>query len=293
MKNKLFDDLIKQQMLHIDGEVSNDVWNKIQAKKENKKRFGFWFFNSANRTFILVGIVALSIVLGYTIFSKSNSNHNSSTTENISNNDIVVNNIQSKSEKTDIQNTADEKIDAKTKNVGAAEDNHSELKSNNENNNINKSNSFSNLSRSNPNVTSKKPKVSTKLSNNQNLNDDDIDLTKSNGPKSKNNKFKSNAQKKVNIQNAEIDEVLDDADIQLKNKFDFEVALLKKSNLISLKLNAKPLPKLTIPCPDFNNKENKSYVDFYSSVDLINRQFSDSANSIYLKKDQIKSIKEN
>jgi hypothetical protein len=59
--------------------------------------------------------------------------------------------------------------------------------------------------------------------------------------------------------------------------------LLKKSNLISLKLNAKPLSTLTIPCPEFNNKEKKSYVDVYSSVDFINRQFSDSANSIYLK----------
>ena len=33
MKNKLFDDFVKQQMLHIDGEVSDDVWNKISAKK--------------------------------------------------------------------------------------------------------------------------------------------------------------------------------------------------------------------------------------------------------------------
>jgi len=284
MKNKLFDDFVKQQMLQVESEVSDDVWNKISAKKENKKRFGFWFFNSANSIVMLFGIVALSIVLGYTIFSKSNSNHNSSSKENISNNDIVINNIQSKSETPDIQNTADEKIDAKTKIVGAVEDNHIELKSNNENNNNNKTNSFSNSSRSNPNVTSKKPKASTSLSENKISNDVvEIDLTKNNGPKSKNKKFKSKAKKNVNIQNAEIDEALDDADVQLKNKFDFEVALLKKSNLISLKLNAKPLPKLTIPCPDFNDKENRSYVDFYSSVDFINRQFSDSANSIYLK----------
>jgi hypothetical protein len=284
MKNKLFDDLIKQQMLHIDGEVSNDVWNKIQAKKENKKRFGFWFFNSSNRNFMLIGIVAVSLVFGYTIFSKNNSNHNSSSKENHSNNEIVVNNIQSKSENPDIQNIDLKNIDAETNNIGAIENNNSELKSTTENNNDTKSNSFSNLSRSNPNGTSKKPKASTSLSENKISNvDDKIDLTKNNGPKSKNNKFKSNAQKKVNIQNAEIDEVLDDADFQLKNKFDFEVALLKKSNLISLKLNAKPLSKLTIPCPDFNDKENRSYIDFYSSVDFINRQFSDSANSIYLK----------
>lgn len=282
MKNKLFDDIIKQQMLHLDGEVSDDVWNKIAAQKKNKKRFGFWFFNSANRTFILVGTIALSIVLGYTIFSKSN--YNSSTTENISNNDIVVNNIQSKSESPDIQNKDSKNKDAETKNIGSVEDNHSELTSITENYNNTKSNSFSNSSRSNPNVTSKKTKASTSLSENKISNDDvEIDLTKNNGPKSKNNKFKNNAQKKVNITNAEIDEVLDDADIQLKNKFDFEVALLKKSNLISLKLNAKPLPRLTIPCPDFNNKENSSYLDIYSSVDFINRQFSDSANSIYLK----------
>ena len=81
MKNKLFDDLIKQQMLHMEGEVSNDVWNKISAKKENKKRFGFWFFNMTKRNFIFLGLFALSIVGGLVLFSnhffqnKSNSNN--------------------------------------------------------------------------------------------------------------------------------------------------------------------------------------------------------------------------
>ena len=37
MKNKLFDNIIKQQMLHLDGEVADDVWNKIAAQKKNKK----------------------------------------------------------------------------------------------------------------------------------------------------------------------------------------------------------------------------------------------------------------
>ncbi|MCX6293364.1 MAG: hypothetical protein NT127_03590 [Sphingobacteriales bacterium] len=283
MKNKLFDDFVKQQMLHIDGEVSDDVWNKIAAKKENKKRFGFWFFNSSNRNFMLIGIVAISIVLGYAIFSKSNSNHNSSSKNIQANNEIILNNIKSQNESQNIQSADSKNIDAETKNIGAAENNHSEFNSNTENNNDTKSNSFSKSSRSNPNLTSKKPKASTQLSNNQNLKDDEVALTKNNVSNSKNNKFKSNAQKKVNIQNAEIDEVLDDADVPLKNKFDFEAALLKKSTPISLKLNAKTLPKLTIPCPDFNNKENKSYLDIYSSVDFINRQFSDSADSIYLK----------
>jgi hypothetical protein len=77
--------------------------------------------------------------------------------------------------------------------------------------------------------------------------------------------------------------MLDENDVYLKKNLDFQAEFLKKSSLISLKVNAKPLPKLTIPCPDFNDKENKSYVDIYSSVDFINRQFSDSANSIYLK----------
>ncbi len=281
MKNKLFDDFFKQQMLHIDGEVSDDVWNKIAAKKENKKRFGFWFFNSINRTFMLVGIVALSIVLGYTIFSKNIFNNNSSSKDKLSNNEIVVNNIQSQNKTQNIESTDSKNINTETKNIGAAENNYSEFNSNNQNNNNN--NSFSNSSHLNPNLTSKKPKVSTQLSESKISNDDENDLTKNNIPNSKNNKFKKNAQKKANIQNAEIDEVLDDADVQLKNKFDFEVALLKKSNLFSLKLNAKPFPKLTIPCPDFNNKENSSFLDIYSSVDFINRQFSDSANSIYLK----------
>jgi hypothetical protein len=92
MKNKLFDDFFKQQMLHIDGEVADDVWNKIAAQKKNKKRVGFWFFNSANSIVMLFGIVALSIVLGYTIFSKSNSNHNSSSKENISNVEPLLDN---------------------------------------------------------------------------------------------------------------------------------------------------------------------------------------------------------
>ncbi len=283
MKNKLFDDFVKQQMLHLDGEVSDDVWNKISAKKENKRRFGFWFFNNSNRTFILVGIVAFSIFLGYTIFSKNILNHHSSSKNIQANNEIVINNIQSQNESQNIQSADSKNINAETKNVGAAENNNNEFNSTTENNNNTKSNYFSNSSRSNPNLTSKKPKASTQLSNNQNFNDDEVALRKNNIPNSKNNKFKSNAQKKVTIQNAEIDEVLDDADVQLKNKFDFEVALLKKFNLISLKLNANPLPKLTIPCPDFNNKENSSYLDIYSSVDFINRQFSDSANSIYLK----------
>ena len=300
MRNKLFDDHIKQQMLHIEGEVSDDVWNKIAAKKENKKRFGFWFFNSSNRNFMLIGIVALSIVLGYSIFSKNNSNHNSSSKENNSNNEIVVNNIQSQNKTQNIESTDSKNIGAETKNIGAVENNHSEFKSNNQNNNNNNSNSFSfsNSSRSNQNLTSKKPKASNQLRNNKSSNDDVVALTKNNEPNSKdeeialtknniqnskNNKFKSNAQKKVNIQNAEIDETLDDADVPLKKNLDFQAVLLKKSNLISLKFNAKPFPKLTIPCPDFNNKENSSYLDIYSSVDFVNRQFSDSANSIYLK----------
>ena len=128
MKNKLFDDFFKQQMLHIDGEVADDVWNKIAAKKKNKKRFGFWFFDSANRIVMLVGIVALSTVLGYTIFSKNNSNLNSNSKDNHSNNEIVVNNIQSKSESQNIQNADAENIDVEAKNIGAIENSNSELK---------------------------------------------------------------------------------------------------------------------------------------------------------------------
>jgi hypothetical protein len=219
----------------------------------------------------------------FSIFSKNILNHHSSSKNIQANNEIVVNNIQSQNQTQNIESTNSKNIDAETKNIGTVENNHSKFNSNTENNNDTKSNSFSNSSRSNPNLTSKKPKASTQLSNNKNIKDDEVALTKNNEPNSKSNKFKSNAQKKVKIQIAEIDEVLDDADIQIKRKFDFEVALLKKSNLISLKLNAKPFPKLTIPCPDFNNKENSSYLDIYSSVDFINRQFSDSANSIYLK----------
>jgi len=289
MKNKLFDDIIKQQMLHLDGEVSDDVWNKISAQKENKKRFGFWFFNNSNRTFILVGIIAVSIVLGYTIFSKNNADISSSSKENHSNNEIVVNNIQSQNASPNIQPVKPKNIDV------AVENNLTESKSNNDvskktvqisstnnNSNVNKKvTSFSNAIDANSNFSLNK-KGNQQAKNNLIPSIDNIeDLVSINNKKNKHKNL--NAQKNIHIQSAEMDEMLDESDVYLKKKLDFQVELLKKSNLISLKLNAKPLPKLTIPCPDFNDKENRSYVDFYSSVDFINRQFSDSANSIYLK----------
>lgn len=39
-----------------------------------------------------------------------------------------------------------------------------------------------------------------------------------------------------------------------------------------------------IPCPTYNTKKGKQYFDFYSSYDFINRQFSDTTNSLYLEK---------
>jgi len=289
MKNKLFDDLIKQQMLHVESEVADDVWNKIAAQKKNKKRFGFWFFNSTNRNFILIGIVALSIILGYTIFYKNIFKNYSSSNDIHANNEMTVNPIQSKIESPKIQTIDSKNID------GAVENNLTELKSNNEvsektvqitstnsNSFVNKKAAVSlNTIDSNSDFSLNK-KTNTKSNQSLISNDDEIEnLVSTNNKKNKHNHL--NAHKKVHIQKAEIDEMLDGADVQLKNKFNFEAMLLKKSNLISIKLNAKPLSKLTIPCPDFNNKEKKSYLDVYSSVDFINRQFADSANSIYLK----------
>ena len=270
MKNKLFDDLIKQQMLHMEGEVSNDVWNKISAKKENKKRFGFWFFNMTKRNFIFLGLFALSIGGGLVLFS----NHffqNKSNSNNIhTKNEIVVNTIQSQNASPNIQ-----PVEPKN-NDDVVENNLSELKSNND--------------------VSKKTVQITSTNNNSNVNkkgnkqaknnlipsiDNSEELVSINNKKNKHKNL--NAHKNIHIQSAEMDEILDESDVYLKKNLDFQVELLKHSNLKSLKLNTKSLSKLTIPCPDFNDKENKSYVDFYSSVDFINRQFSDSANSIYLK----------
>ncbi len=289
MKNKLFDDLIKQQMLHIDGEVSDDVWNKISAKKENKKRFGFWFFNSSNRNFILIGIVALSIFIGYTIFSKNNADLNSSSKENHSNNEIVVSTIQSQNASPNIQPVDSKNIDV------AVENNLTELKSNND---VSKKTVQITSTNNNSNVNKKVAGSSNAIDANSDFSfnkkgnkqaknnlipsiDNSEDLVSINNKKNKHKNL--NAHKNIHIQSAEIDEMPDESDVYLKKNLDFQVELLKHSNLKSLKLNAKSLSKLTIPCPDFNNKENKSYVDFYSSVDFINRQFSDSANSIYLK----------
>jgi hypothetical protein len=289
MKNKLFDDFFKQQMLHIDGEVSDDVWNKIQAKKENKKRFGFWFLNMTKRNFIFWGLFAFSIGGGSILFS----NHffqNKSNSNNIhTKNEIVVNTIQSQNASPKIQ-----PVEPKN-NDDVVENNLTESKSNND--------------------VSKKTVQITSTNNNSNVNkkvtssinaidaNSDFSLNKKGNKQAKNNLIPSiyysedlvsinnkknknkilNAHKNIHIQSAETDEMLDESDVYLKKNLDFQVELLKHSNLNSLKLNTKPLPKLTIPCPDFNNNENTSYLDFYSSVDFINRQFSDSTNSIYLK----------
>ena len=50
----------------------------------------------------------------------------------------------------------------------------------------------------------------------------------------------------------------------------------------SVKIISKPV--YNIPCPTFNNNSNRFYTDFYAATDFINRQFSDTANSIYLQK---------
>lgn len=39
-----------------------------------------------------------------------------------------------------------------------------------------------------------------------------------------------------------------------------------------------------IPCPTFNGNSTRFYTDFYTAADIVNRQFSDTANSIYLQK---------
>ena len=289
MKNKLFDDIIKQQMLHVESEVANDIWSKIAAQKKNKKRFGFWFFNMTQRNFIFLGLFALSIVGGSVLFSNQFFKNKTSSNEILANNGIVVNTIQPKKLSPKIQT-----VDSKN-NDDAVQNNLTELKSNNDvskktvqvtstNNNsfINK-----NIAVSSNAIDSNSDFSLNKQGNKQGKNklipsiDNSKDLVSTNNKKNKHNHL--NAQKKVHIQNAEIDEMLDETDVYLKKNLDFQAEFLKKSSLISLKVNAKPLPKLTIPCPDFNDKENKSYVDIYSSVDFINRQFSDSANSIYLK----------
>lgn len=50
----------------------------------------------------------------------------------------------------------------------------------------------------------------------------------------------------------------------------------------TLKIISKPV--YNIPCPTFNNNTNRFYTDFYAAADIINRQFNDTANSIYLQK---------
>ena len=289
MKNKLFDDLIKQQMHHMEGEVSNDVWNKIAAQKKNNKRFGFWFFNMTKRNFILLGLFAVSIGGGSILFSNHFFKNKTSSNEILANNGIVVNTIQPKKLSPKIQ-----PVDSKN-NDDVVENNLTELKSNND---VSKKTVQVTSTNNNSNVNKKVASSSNtidansdfsliKKGNNQAKNnlipsiDNTEDLVSINNKKNKHKNL--NAHKKVHIQNAEIDEMLDENDVYLKKNLDFQAEFLKKSSLISLKVNAKPLPKLTIPCPDFNDKENKSYVDIYSSVDFINRQFSDSANSIYLK----------
>ena len=289
MKNKLFDDIIKQQMLHMEGEVSNDVWNKIANQKKNKKSFAFWFFNMTKRNFIILGLFALSIGGGLVLFS----NHffqNKSNSNNIhTKNEIVVNTIQSQNASPNIQ-----LVEPKN-NDDVVENNLSELKSNND---VSKKTVQITSTNNNSNVNKKIVGSSNAIDANSDFSlnkkgnkqaknnlipsiDNSEDLVSTNNKKNKHNYL--NAHKKVHIQSAEIDSMLVESDVYLKKNIDFQVELLKHSNLNSLKLNAKSLPKITIPCPDFNNKENKSYVDFYSSVDFINRQFSDSANSIYLK----------
>jgi len=289
MKNKLFDDLIKQQMLHMEGEVSNDVWNKISAKKENKKRFGFWFFNMTKRNFIFLGLFALSIGGGSILFSNYFFKNKTSSNVIHAKNEIVVNTIQSQNESPKIQLVDSKNID------DVVENNLTESKSNND---VSKKTVQITSTNNNSNVNKKIVGSSNAIDYNS-----DFSLNKKGNKQAKNNLIPSidnsedlvsinkkknkhknlNTHKNIHIQSAEIDEMLDESDVYLKKNLDFQVELLKHSNLKSLKLNAKSLPKITIPCPDFNNKENKSYVDFYSSVDFINRQFSDSANSIYLK----------
>ena len=126
MKNKLFDDFFKQQMLHIDGEVSDDVWNKIAAQKKNKKRFGFWFFNMTKRNFIILGLFALSIGGGSIFFSNHFFKNKTSSNNIHRNNGILINTIQSQNQSTKIQS-----VDSKN-NDGAVVNNPSELKSNND-----------------------------------------------------------------------------------------------------------------------------------------------------------------
>ncbi len=259
-----FDDHIKEILSDYEADVPAYLWDNINEESNKKKPFFFWFFKNSRGLLILISTLILAGVYNYLKTDKSAINQ------------------------TELSSSIQKEIISSTE----KENNHIPAEP------VLKSN-YSKQNSTNMKVNAVSPGIDLivekpsgkEFQTNQHL------ITDRHKRNSLIRKSTEDALSALSMNRLNSTIVTDE-----KTYIDSNLALVIGENesmlhpqyqsiqLIKSLSNYSPVVKANsktgynIPCPTFNNNANRFYTDFYAALDVINRQFSDTAQSIYLQK---------
>lgn len=262
-----FDPWIRDKMKDWSAPVPDRIWNKIQEDQEKKRGFWFWFNDQRNRLSIIGTLLLITTGIGiylaaYTKQASTNFNIAANQSETISN--TAKQSKQIKSESAQETN--------RTYNTSC----------------VDVSNSKSNKKKSiahhavvilNKDETKSAAPIENDDLANQPLNTNSY-KSKYTSIRSK-RKFKQrNAQIGVDSSNAA---EMPTEEQDFLSGVDVEFTRLPFSKISKPTLRVKSLSKVEIPCPPGERHPRMQYLEVYGGTDLTWRQFSDDANTNYLK----------
>jgi len=267
--NDQMDQLIRDKMKDWSSPVSDSVWNNIQTENEKRRGFWFWFANPKNRLSMFGTLILVSTGIGIYLAAYTKQ---TKTDQNLFSNKIASEKLSSFS-----GNINSKSLSASTTNSHFS-------------NPTTQTNSTNQTSRKKINATSTfvdesnelfleeiKKSPSPSYASNEKQSEDVFKKNKTKGFTEKKSKTTIKAGEE-----GQITDDVEDESITLNNEIQ-KADLISTSNVISLKLIPKTFPVLKIPCPQGEKYPRIQYLESYAGGDLTLRQFTDTANSAYLK----------
>ena len=307
MKNNAsFDDHIKKQFSNYEPGVPEHLWKKIIAEKENKKPRGFLFFLTGNRLLLILTVCTLCTAGGLLIpniyknnlqdkiaIPVTNSKYNNSTGNKTFQTPTVITSVNAKVGNEQDKNDGESKpvISKNSPNAPARDELIFTPKTGKTLTENNKSRRLTPGSM----INERKEDENKTYAESENLN---IVTAKSFSTRKGNKLNKTMGKSQVTVENGVREDMAVDLEstykssqtIQSKQEKLFRNDLWYLSTLYldkTFPLNIKNInrPLLSIPCPRVGQPgAGKKYLEIYGGPDYAFRNFSDTANSVYLNK---------
>ncbi len=267
--NDQMDQLIRDKMKDWSAPVSDKVWNNIQTEHKRRRGFWFWFTDQKNRMSMIGTLILISTGIGIYLAAYTKE---TKTDQNIFSNNIAQAKFSGGSNKIKTQDLLASTFNSR----------------------------FTNPTPQNKLAYQTSRKTLSTTSNHEDESNESFqeEIKKSPSPSYTSNEkqtedaFKKNKIKGITEnkskptikagEEGQISEDVEDENITLKNEIQKE-DLISTSKVISLKLIPKTFPVLKIPCPQGEKYPRIQYLETYAGGDLTLRQFTDTANSAYLK----------